>query len=251
MKTWTPDASEHFEAWLGRVRLSVSSDPSIDPDDIAQDLRAHVHAELESNPEPVTIGALERVLDSLGNPAQWSDSVKPAPESSAAWFERNVTSVVAEWQRKLGGDWGLPVLLLVMTLIAIPTFDWIGAPLLLFAYFVARSHVVYSPHLVVGRRKLMVYFPLAIGAGVLAGLVLGFPLTFRSVRAPGFSNQFETLWILGSWWVLVGILAAREPRRVRSALKPFADGFDASHGRLLSLIGAAFLIASSVILLSN
>jgi hypothetical protein len=38
---------------------------------------------------------------------------------------------------------------------------------------------------------------------------------------------------------------------VRSALKPFADTFDASHGRMLTLVGAAFLIASSVILLSR
>ena len=57
--------------------------------------------------------------------------------------------------------------------------------------------------------------------------------------------------MLGSWWVLVGILAAREPRRVWYALKPFADTFDASHGRMLSLIGLAFLIASSVVLLSR
>jgi hypothetical protein len=138
------------------------------------------------------VGALERVLDSLGNPTQWSDSVKPAPDSSAAWFERNVTSVIAAWQQKLAGDWGLPVLLLVITLLAIPTFDWIGAPLLLFAYFVARSHVTYAPHMVVGRKKLMVYCPLAIGAGVLAGLVLGLPLTFRG-GSVGSDNQFETL----------------------------------------------------------
>ena len=81
MKTWTPDASTHFEAWLGRARLSVACDPTVDADDIAQDLRAHVHAELEAVPEPVTVGALERVLDSLGNPTQWSDSTKPAPRS--------------------------------------------------------------------------------------------------------------------------------------------------------------------------
>lgn len=250
MKTWTPDASEHFEAWLGRVRLTVSTDPSIDPEDVAQDLRAHVHAELEATPEPVTLGALERVLDTLGTPSQWSDSVRPETESSAAWFERNVSSVITAWQQRLAGDWGLPVLLMVLTLLAIATFDWIGGPLLLFTYFVARSHVTHAPHLVVGRKRWMVYFPLAIGAGVLTGLVLGFPLTFRSVRAPN-SNQFETLWVLGSWWVLVGLLAAREPKRVRSALKPFADGFGTSHGRMLSLIGGAFLIASSVVLLSD
>jgi hypothetical protein len=250
MKTWTSDASEHFEAWLGRVRLSVAGDPSLDVDDIAQDLRAHVHAELETIPEPVTVGALERVLDSLGNPTQWSDATKPRPETSAARFQRSIGDIVTDLQQKIAGDWGLPVLLLTVTLVAIPTFDWIGAPLMLFAYFVARSYVTYAPQLVVGRKKWMVYFPLAIGSGVLAGLVLAFPLIFRGSLSGG-SDRFETLWVLGSWWVLVGILAAREPKRVRSAMKPFADTFDASHGRMLSLVGAAFLIASSVMLLSR
>jgi hypothetical protein len=38
---------------------------------------------------------------------------------------------------------------------------------------------------------------------------------------------------------------------VRAALKPFADTFDASHARMLSLVGAALLIASTVFLLSR
>ena len=52
------------------------------------------------------------------------------------------------------------------------------------------------------------------------------------------------------WWILVGIVAAREPKHVRSALKPFAETFDTTHGRMLSLIGLAFLIASTIVLLS-
>jgi hypothetical protein len=250
MKTWTPDASEHFEAWLGRVRLSMAADPSINADDVAQDLRAHVHAELEAMPEPVSVGALERVLDSLGNPTQWSETAREPRQKPADWITRNVTDVVTAWQQRLADDWGLPVLLVVMTLIAIPTFDWIGAPLLVIAYFVARSCVNYSPHLLVGHRRLMIYFPLAVGAGLLTGLVLGFPLSFRSVNSGGYHNQFETLWVLGSWWILVGIVGAREPKHVRTALKPFAESFDASHGRMLSLIGLAFLIASTIVLLS-
>ena len=250
MKTWTPDASEMFEAWLGRVRLSMAGDPSIDAEDVTQDLRAHVHAELEAMPEPVSVGALERVLDSLGNPTQWSDVAREPHEKSADWITRNITDVLTAWQRQLADDWGVPVLLVVITLFAIPTFDWIGAPLLIVAYFVARSCVTYSPHLLVGRRRLMVYFPLAVGAGLLTGLVLGFPLSFRSVSHEGYGNQFETLWVLGLWWILVGIVAAREPKHVRTALKPFAETFDASHGRMLSLIGLAFLIASTIVLMS-
>src|SRR6185436_1212512 len=169
----------------------------------------------------------------------------------AASFSRNLGDVVAEWQRRLGADWGLPVALFAMTLVAIQTFNTpIGVPLLVFAYVLARAHVTHSPDRITGRKRWLAFCPLAIGSGVLTGLVLGFPLTFRGVRA-SYADQFETLWVLGSWWVLVGILASREPRRVRSALKPFADTFDASHGRMLSLIGAAFLIASSVVLLSR
>jgi hypothetical protein len=92
----------------------------------------------------------------------------------------------------------------------------------------------------------MVYFPLAIGAGLLTGLVLGFPLTFRGPGA-----QYESMWVLGSWWIIVGLLSSREPKLVRSALMPFANGFESSHGRTLALIGVAFLIAATVIMIAD
>lgn len=251
MKSWTPDASEHFEAWLGTVKRSVAADPTLNPDDIAQDLRAHVHAELEAAPEPVTVGAVDQVLTSLGNPAQWGDSIRqPKDLKATAWFQRNVVDVVTEWQKKLAGDGGMPVLLLVLTLVAIPTFDHIGFFLLAFAYFVARAQVTYAPATLVGRKKWMIYLPLAIGSGMLAGLVLGFPLMMQGGALNPFV-PFEAMWGLGCWWVIVGILAAREPNVVRAAFKPFAEAFDSSHARLISLIGAAMLIVSSVILLSR
>jgi hypothetical protein len=251
MKSWTPDASEHFEAWLGTVKRSVAADPTLNPDDIAQDLRAHVHAELEASPEPVTVGAVDQVLTSLGNPGQWGDSIRQPKEPTAtAWFQRNVVDVVTEWQKKLAGDGGMPVLLLVLTLVAIPTFERIGFVLLAFAYFVARAQVTYAPGMLAGKKKWMIYLPLAIGSGMLAGLVLGFPLILQAGELRVLS-AFDAMWALGCWWVIVGILAAREPKAVRGALKPFAETFDASHARLISLVGAALLIASSVFLLSR
>lgn len=247
MKTWTPDASQHFEAWLGRVRLSVAGDPTINPDDIAQDLRAHVHAELEATAEPVTRNELDRVLDSLGNPTQWSDSVKAPKPPATVRFYTGASDTVTDWQQKLAGEAGKPVLLFLLTLIAIPTLDdVIGIPLIAFTYFVARSHVLYASEPLTGYARWLTYFPLAVGSGLLTGIVLGFPLTFD-----GQPNRFESLWVLGVWWVLVGIVAAREPKHVRSALKPFAESFEASHGRMLSWIGAAFVIAASVMLLAR
>jgi hypothetical protein len=249
MKSWTPDASEYFEDWLGRVRTSVATDPTLDAEDITQDLRAHVHAELAAIPEPVTKGQVERVLDSLGNPTQWSDSVKPPPKPPTVRFYTGASDTVSEWQEKLAGEWGLPVLLVVLTVIAIPTFDdVIGVPLIVFCYFVARSKVNYTPQPLEGAKRWMVYFPLAIGAGLLTGLVLGFPLTFLG---SGGGQQFQSMWALGSWWIIVGLLSSREPKLVRSALRPFADGFESSHGRTLALIGVAFLIAATVIMIAD
>ena len=247
MKTWTPDASEYFEAWLGRVRSSVAADPSLDAEDITQDLRAHVHAELATIPEPVTKPALERVLDSLGNPTQWGGIEKPQRPPTVRFYT-GASDTVADWQQKLAGEWGLPVLLVVLTLVAIPTLDdVIGAPLIVFAYFVARAQLAYAPQHLIAGKTWMVYFPLAIGAGLLTGLVLGFPITLHGLGA----LEYQRMGALGSWWILVGVLSAREPQLVRSALKPFAESFESSHGRTLSMIGAAFVIAATVLMVAN
>ena len=264
MKSWTPDASDHFENWLGRVRQSVAADPALNPDDITQDLRAHVHAELETMSEPVTIGALDLVLQGLGNPSQWTDAaVKAGPGATGrgvrSYLNRandNVGIVITDTQKALAGDWGMPVLLAMLTLLAIPTFGDGGVVLLAFAYFVARAQVQYAPHKLMGRSKWLVYFPLAIGAGWLAGIVLAFPVllqvgNYRGVRVVSYWNtQFSILWTLGLWWVFVGLVTAREPKRVQAALRPFADGFEATHGRFLAYLGGAFMVLSTIILAS-
>lgn len=256
MKNWTPDAARHLEIWLGRVKRSVAGDPTVNPDDVAQDLRAHVYAELESQPEPVTIGELDRVLAGLGNPAQWTDA--PAgPAGVRARLNVNVGEAITGWQKALAGEWGLPVLLAGLTLFAIPSFDDGGAFVIAIAYAIARAQVVHAPHRLAGRQKWLVYFPLAIGAGLLAGIVLAFPLLlsgglfFGGPRGIALWHvQYQVLWMLGAWWTILGYVAAREPKRVQAALRPFADGFEPAHAKFLSALGVSFLIVATVMLMS-
>lgn len=251
MKSWTPDASQHFETWLGRVRSSVASDPTIDAEDVTQDLRAHVHAELEAAPEPVTMGELARVLDSLGTPAQWSVTTRELPkERFHVRLERDVATAIRELQKRVAGDWGVPLLLGVIGVAgALMLNDGPGILFLLFAYFVARAQVTHAPETVVGRKRWFVLFPLALGAGLLTAVVLYFPMMLEmGPRSPYSSFSAGDMWVLGLWWVFVGFVAAREVRRVRSLLKPFADGFDRSHARMLMLVGAAFMIAATMTL---
>jgi hypothetical protein len=260
MKSWNPDASERFEVWLGRVRRSVTADPSVDADDITQDLRAHVHAELEALPEPVTVGALDRVLEGLGNPSQWTDTAEPIAAGTRRqrvrrrlnYYADNLGELVTESQRALAGEWGLPVVLAVLTL----TSFFVDAGLMLFAftYFVARAQFRFAPGRLTGRTKWLMSIPLAIGAGVLAGLVLAFPAILNFGNSGHYTTshwrvQIQTLWALGLWWIVLGVLTMREPKRVQSALRPFADSFEPSHGRFLAYVGAALLIFSTVMLM--
>ena len=248
MKSWTPDASQHFEVWLGRVRTSVAGDPSVDADDVAQDLRAHVHAELAGAPEPVTVGELARVLDNLGTPAQWNVTATEPRERFHVRLERDVAAGVREVQKRIAADLGMPLLVGLVTFAGMMTFYDGGILLVLLAYFVARSQVTYAPETVVGRKRWLVYAPLAIGAGSLTALVLFFPMMLDP-RWGGTSLFNATLmWVLGLWWVFVGFVAAREIKRVRGLLKPFADGFDRTHARMLMMVGAALMIAATVAL---
>ena len=250
MKSWTPDASQHFETWLGRVRTSVAGDPTIDPEDVAQDLRAHVHAELAAAPEPVTLGELDRVLTSLGPPTQWTESARALPKER--WhlrMERDVMAGVRATQQRIAAGWGMPLLLGLLTAVGLIGFYDGGIVLVAIAYFFARSVVTYAPGSLEGRQRWFVYAPLALGAGSLTALVLGFPVALEIGPRPihgVVSMTSQGIWVVGLWWIVVGFIAGREIKRVRTALKPFADGFDRTHARMLMLIGAAFLIAATI-----
>ena len=253
MKNWTPEASQHFDSWLGRVKRSVAGDPGINADDVAQDLRAHVYAELETMTEPVTVGALERVLEGLGNPAQWTDGAAVTQNRLSNFsFRMNVSEAIADGQKALAGDWGLPILVAALTLFSLPFIDDGGAFIVALMYFIARAQVVHAPNRLTGNQKYLVYFPLAMGAGLLTGIVLAFPLlmTGPAIRGVPLGPNYELLWAMGAWWVILGYVSGREAKRVQSALRPFANWFEATHAKLLMALGAAFLILSTVMLIS-
>jgi hypothetical protein len=252
MKSWTSDASEHFEHWLGRVRTSMAGDPSVDADDVAQDLRAHVHAELAAGPEPVTVGELQRVLESLGTPAQWIVNGKePSKERLHVRLERNVAELLRDAQKRVAGDWGVPLLLGVVTSGGLLTlYDGPGILLLALAYFVARAQVTHAPDAVTGRRRWLVLLPIALGAASLTAIVLYFPMMLEPgwARSPHSSFSAAEMWWIGLWWMFVAYVAGREVKRVRALLKPFADGFERTHARMLMLLGAALMIAATIAL---
>jgi hypothetical protein len=237
MKNWMPDASERFESYKGRVRLAVAGNPTVDADDVLQDIQAHVDAELGPTSGPVTLLALERVLESLGSPAQWEGATSGGAEAEpGVSMAEHARRFAARWETRLAGDWGSPVLLAVVTLAGLVTIETIGVLLLALAYFMGRGLLRHSSPPLTGARGTMALVPVALIAALLVGFAVATPLLIM-----GRASTTRALMGLGSWWILLGFAASREAERVRSALYPFADWFESTHARLLMLIGAGLL----------
>jgi hypothetical protein len=238
MTDWTPEATERFESYKGRVRRAVAGNPTVDPDDVVLDIQAHVHAELGAATGPVTLGALEQVLETLGSPTQWDDGhggeAREPPGIRARRFWRLM-------QTNLAGDWGLPLLLVVLTVVSLFLMRSVGIVLLALAYLTARSLLTRSTVPLGEEQRTVVLVPIAVVAALIVGVAAATPLLImgRPRTGPAMAG-------LGIWWILLGLAAAREPRHVRVALFPLADWFEPSHGRLLMLLGASVLGLSFV-----
>ena len=71
MKRLEWNARRLRDGYLRRLRRSLAACPSVDRQEVERDVREHIEMELADAPEPVSRRALERVLEQLGNPAQW------------------------------------------------------------------------------------------------------------------------------------------------------------------------------------
>ena len=235
---WTPEASARFESYKGRVRLAVAGNPAVDADDVLQDIQAHVQAELGASGEPITIGALDRVLEGLGSPSQWDDAEEPSSSAKVSfrdWLRR----ASALWHQRLSGDWGGPVLVAVLTIVSLNLFQTVGLPLLALCYVTGRGMLTRRPDLI-GPPRWLAAVPVVTAAALIIGAVVAFPILLDG------NGRRVPFMALGFWWMLLGIAVAREPRPVRAALYPLADWFEPNHGRLMSALGIG-LIALAVL----
>ncbi|MEZ5318081.1 MAG: hypothetical protein R2752_11825 [Vicinamibacterales bacterium] len=230
---WTPEAEQRFESYKGRVRRAVAGNPTVDPDDVVQDIQAHVDAELGAASGPVTLGALEQVLETLGSPTQWDDGQAGTDREPLGIRARRL---LRQMQAGLAGDWGLPVLLVVLTVVSLFLMRSVGLVLLALAYLTARSLLTRSTVPLGADQRKVILVPIAVVAALIVGVAVATPLLIM-----GRPRTVPAMTGLGVWWILLGLAASREPKRVRAALFPLADWFEPSHGRLLMLFGASLL----------
>src|SRR5262245_38244674 len=80
----TPEAQQRLDAYLTGVRTALSGCSEVDPDEIEQDICAHIASEFPPSFGPVSKLDLEPVLARLGSPDQWVPGGEPSPLRLAA-----------------------------------------------------------------------------------------------------------------------------------------------------------------------
>jgi hypothetical protein len=244
--TLTDEARAHLDRYLEEMRASLDRS---DSEEIEQDIRDHIEAELGDRPSPVSAEDLDAVLGRLGSPRQWAADTGASPSLPVP-------------DRHAAEDWlayaGIALLLLGFLLPVLLPVSWVVARWAL-ARLEQRGE---QP----GARRWLLYPPLAIVSFAIALLALCWPLgafaeigmtVARNHGAVG-SDRFPpplalavAAGCLGGYWIILGAVAALGQRAVRFLFHPFARGFRARHGWWLSAAGAVLAVCATAVFIGS
>jgi hypothetical protein len=261
MVALSQEAQSHLERYLQQIRTTLREHPSVDADEVERDVLGHIAAELSGQPEPIGATRLLNVLDRLGAPDEWLPD-----ENQPAW-QHPFDAV-----RSGPGDWRLPILTFA-TFVAGPALlmgpmIWPLPPLLFALGFVlARVTLsLFAQHgEQVGPRGWLVYPPLVVYCGGFLVALVGGPVLLTAVfvsddpmlRSQALGRLGEPTWmhitalvvfLLGTWWMVLGLLLRRFVGGVHAVFWPFADWFERRHAMGVVRLGAIACAVSGVIL---
>jgi hypothetical protein len=262
MVAFSQEANSHLERYLRQIRTALREQPSVDADEVERDVLGHIDTELSGQPEPIGAARLLHVLDRLGAPDQWLPV-----ESHPAWRRP------FEAFRSGPGDWRLAVLTFACFVAGPALFMgrlilWPLPPLLIvISFLLARvALALFDEHgEQIGPRRWLIYPPLVVWYGALVVALVGGPVLLISVFVsddpvlrsrllswPGGPAWMRVLclmgFLLGIWWMLLGLLLRRFPRGVPAAFRPFADWFERRHAMRVALLGVCAFVLSGAIL---
>lgn len=270
---FTPEADARFTEYLAHARAALAGCDELSPDDVEQDIRAHVAAEFPPGCGWVRLDQLEPVLARLGRPEQWVSDGGPSTwrrgvnwvRARPAAVRRRVRDVAAQF-RTGTDDWRLAYLTFGTFLAAIIVFP-LAVVLLPVSYILGRAALSMARErgTPLGSQRWLVYPPLVIvSLPLLVGLFL-WPIgpgvgigeeVWRHNRGdiqealdlPRGLCEFLTglYFVVGTtslWNLLVGLTFWSFPRLPGAVFSPFFAANDGRIGRRLTLIaGVVFAL---------
>lgn len=270
MKGFEPEASRKLDRYFEQMRAALRGTRSVDPNDVEADVTAHIQSELAGVPTPVTVSALDAVLERLGSPQRW------VPAEEQPLWHRVVAHLRAGPE-----DWRLSYLCLVTFLggivLAAVGLGPIGGALFLGSYLIARAVLTLfdesgdelgaqrwfvHPTLVFFHGLCLIAIvtvPLALvvgGAELIVEIERARPrvpelfakhafLLHRMAEANdpydmavGFKKSAHVLLgVLGPWLVLLGLVSRAWPAAPARVFRPLLSGFRSWHANVVIGIG--------------
>lgn len=270
---FTPEANARFQEYLAHARAALAGCDELSPDEVEQDVRAHVAAEFPSGSGWVRLDQLEPVLARLGRPEQWVSEGGPSSwrrgvnwvRARPAAVRRRVQNVAAQL-RHGPDDWRLAYLTFGLFVFGVVVFP-LAVVLLPVSYVLGRAALGLARErgTSLGPQRWLVYPPLvAVSLPLLVGL-LAWPAAagagiadevWRHNRAdiqealdlPRDLSEFLTFsyFIVGAtslWNLIVGSVFWAFPRLPAALFAPFFRADSRWPGRTLALTaGAVFAL---------
>ncbi len=267
---FTPEAAARFAEYLAQTRAALDGHPELSPDDVEQDIRAHVAAEFPPGSGWVRLDQLEAILVRLGRPEQWvaDGGGRPSWRRGVDWVKagpRAVRHAVHEAAARLRSgpdDWRLAYLTFGVLVVGVIIFPLLVV-LLPVSYLLARAAVALARErgTPLGPQRWLVYPPLLIVSLPLLVGLLAWPVApasaadhdlWRAYRADiqeamGLPHDFceflvYAYFVTGAmslWALIVGVVFWAFPRLPGAVFAPFFTAASRRPGRVLALVGGA------------
>lgn len=265
----TPEAAARFAEYLAHSRDALDGCAELSPDDVEDDIRAHIAAEFPAGSGWIRLDQLEAVLARLGTPEQWvSDTGRSSWRRSVDWVRSGPRAVrrgvkdAAARLRHGPDDWRLAYLTFGLFVLGVIIFP-LAVVFVPVSYILARAAVGLARERTapLGPQRWLVYPPLVVvSLPLLVGLLV-WPFApgvgighdvWRSYRGdiqewlglPRDLCEFLVFsyFIAGTtslWATIIGVVFWSFPRLPAVLFAPFfADG-GRRFGRLLALLGGA------------
>jgi hypothetical protein len=265
----TPEAAARFAEYLAHARTALDGCAELSPDEVEDDIRAHIAAEFPAGTGWVRLDQLEAVLARLGTPEQWvSDAGRSSWRRSVDWVKTGPGAVrrrvrdAASKLRHGPDDWRLAYLTFGTLLLGAIIFPLLVV-LLPVSYILGRAAVSLARerNVPLGPQRWLVYPPLVVvSLPLLIGLLV-WPIpiaveagedVWRAYRGDiqewlGLPRDFSevlvyTYFIAGAmslWGTVVGLVFWSFPRLPANLFTPFFSNGGRRFGQLLALLGGA------------
>lgn len=130
------NARDLLDHYILRLRRCLALHSDLDAREVEDDVRTHVFDALHDVREPVGAPAMQRVLDAMGHPSDWSVDLRTPTDGATGTSPQSATR---------RDDWHLSYISLTLLLLAfaLPPFLWIGV---FGAFLAARASLSAATH---------------------------------------------------------------------------------------------------------